>query len=106
VRVLEIRAEPKTDPDGRRLRDLLEAIGQVERYAVLHTLTVHALAAIGVVLWVGVAFPAVLPDSLRCYALAGFAAVAAGTIAVLVLERRWQREQRRRMRENDVRELD
>lgn len=104
--VLEIRTAPKTDPDGRRMRELLEAIAQVERYAALHALTIHALAAIGVVLWAGVAFPAIMPDSLRCYALAGFAVVGGVTMAVLVLERRWRGVQRRCMRENDVRVLD
>ena len=59
--VLEIRTEPRTDPDGRRMRELLQAIAEVERYAALHALTIHALAGIGVLLWVGVAFPALLP---------------------------------------------
>jgi len=106
VSVLEIRTAPKTDPDGRRMRELLEAIAQVERYAVLHALTVHALAAIGAVLWLGVAFPSILPDGVRRFTLACFAAIGAVTVAVLVLERRWQNVQRRRMSENDVRVLD
>lgn len=104
--VLEIRTEPRTDPDGRRMRELLQAIAEVERYAALHALTIHALAGIGVLLWVGVAFPALLPDTLRRYALAGFAVVGGVTAAVLILERRWLRVQRRCMRENDVRVLD
>ena len=104
--VLEIRTAPEADPDGRRMRALLESIAQVERYAALHALGVHALAALGVVLWFGVAFPGLLPDSLRCYALAGFAVVGGATVAILVLERRWQSVQRRCMRENDVRVLD
>jgi membrane protein implicated in regulation of membrane protease activity len=105
VSVLEIRRSRENDPDGNQMRKLLHAIAQVDRFAALHALAVHALAGIGIVLWIGVAFPVVMPDGLRRYALAAFAAIAVAAAAVIVLERRWQRVQRRCMRENDVRVL-
>ena len=104
--VVEIRRSPERDPDGRKLRSLLEAIARVDRLGAFRSFGVHILAVLGVVLWIGVAFPGDLPDGIRRYAILGFAALAFATLIAVGLEWRWQRIQRRCMKENDVRVLD
>ena len=103
---VEIKPDRAKDPDGRRMAELIRASSQAERFGALRSLTIHALAVLGVVLWVGVAFPRHFPEGLRRYALAGFATVALGALVALALEARWQGVQRRCMRENDAKVLD
>lgn len=104
--MLEIRPDWKKDPDGRRARELFGAIFNVDRYAALRSLAFHALAVLGLVLWLDVAFPAHFPERVRGLALSGFALIAVGAGIATWLEVRWQRIQRRCMAEEDVKVLD
>jgi uncharacterized membrane protein len=104
--LLEIKADRRRDPDGRQMRELLAAIANVERFGALRSVAFHGLAVIGVALWLAVAFPVVVPEQIRHFAVAGFVAVAAGAVAALVLELRWQKVQKRCMGANDVKVLD
>jgi hypothetical protein len=101
-----LKPDRRRDPDGKHLRELLQAIVEVDRYGALRSLAFHALAVLGVILWVANVFPADLPDRVRRIALALFAAIAVGGVVAWVLEARWQRIQRRCMSKNDVQSLD
>ena len=93
--LVEIRVDPKTDPDGRRLRELLGAVHRIEKLEAIHGLAVHALVVLGVLLWVALVLPHRLPDGVERFGILAFAGAALGLLATLALERHWRRVERR-----------
>ena len=90
MRVLELRGGDRSE-----LSATLVAIERTERFTALRSLAMHGLAVLGVVLWLDVVVPGLLPGLATRCALALFALLAVGAGAALVLERRWLRIQRR-----------
>ena len=104
--VVEIRTSSARDPDGQHFRDLVRAIDQVNRLGATRVLAMHGLAALGLVLWMDLVWPTMIPELLRNLAILAFAATAVGAVVAMVLESRWQRIQRRCMKNTDARILD
>lgn len=103
--IVEIRLRKDKDPNGRQFRELLAAMERVDRVGGLRSLVVHALAVLGVALWIDVLVPADFPEGLREFVLWLFAALALLGIALTVLEWRWHKIQKRCLRESDARLL-
>lgn len=104
--LLEIQLPPERDRDNRKLHELLEAVRQVERLGALRALAIHTLAFLGAILWIGVAFPGHLPETLGRSAVALFAAVALATVVLVIRERYWHHVQERYIDGRDVRVVD
>jgi hypothetical protein len=106
VSLVEIRPDRLKDPDGRHMRELLEAISWVERFAALRSLAVHALAIIGALLWIAVALPGRISDHVVHITLAGFAVVAAGALTALAFEAHWHKAQKRCLERSHAKVVD
>lgn len=93
--LIEIRVEPKGDPGGRKLRQLLCTVHRIEKLEAIHWLAVHALAGLGVLLWMAVALPDELPGGVERFGVLAFAATAIGLLVTVGLERHWRRIEKR-----------
>ena len=79
----QIRLDKKLDPDGSKLRALLEARSEYEWMRAVRSFFVHLLAFVSVLLWLGASWPSLLPAQVQAFArvlwesLFAIAAVAA-----------------------------
>jgi hypothetical protein len=94
MNVVEIRLGEGAAAE-RQFRGLLDAVYRAERLAAIRSLAVHGLAVLGAFLWIGLNFPAALPDTLLRVADGLFALGAGLAILATVREHHWQTLQRR-----------
>lgn len=77
------------DPDGSRLRLLVEANCTYERMSAARSLSVHLLAMVSVIVWLGASWPSLLPAQVRAFALALWGGLFFVAILVGVQEWAW-----------------
>jgi hypothetical protein len=93
--LVEIRVDPTSDPDGRKLLGLLSTIHRIEKLEAIHWLSVHALAGLGALLWVAVALPKQLPGGAERFVILAFAGTAIGLLVTVGFERHLRRIEKR-----------
>src|SRR4051812_24146450 len=80
--MIQISLDSKRDPDGSKLRALLEARSEYEWMRTMRSFFIHLLAFASVLLWLGASWPSLLPARVQAFALVlweslfGIAAVA------------------------------
>ena len=84
-----MRIDPGRDPS--LLRDYLEAHFAHQRACGARELLVHALAGLGLLVWLAAARPTLLGDRLGPAVLAAWAVAAVATVAACLAEARWRR---------------
>lgn len=92
VDLVVLEVSPERDPDGARLRAILDAHFELERKQWLRVILVHATILFSVPLWLSLAWPGLVPLGLRNLALLSWAGCAAACVLTLVSEHHWRRE--------------
>jgi hypothetical protein len=67
--MIQIRLDKKCDPDGSKLRTLLEAHSEYEWMKATRSFFMHLLAFASVLLWLGASWPSLLPAQVQAFAL-------------------------------------
>src|SRR5262245_66339814 len=68
--MIQIPLDTKLDPDGSKLRVLLEAHYEYEQMSATRSFFMHLLAFASVLLWLGASWPSLLPARVQAFALA------------------------------------
>ena len=89
--VIVVGMSRQKDPDGRKLRGLLQTQFALERAQALRDLFVHLLAAASLPLGYLVARPASARPSLRSVTLAGWLTCLAALAIAVICQARWRR---------------
>ena len=92
--VMEIRFDKELDPDGAKLRRLLEAHETYERLGAVRTFFVHLLALVGVIVWLDAKWPDVLPSQVHVLAFGLWDVFFCIALSTSVGEWIWYRRQR------------
>jgi hypothetical protein len=66
---VEIAFNRDHDPDGSKLRRLLEACSECERMSAARSFSVHLLAIVSVFVWLEAEWPSLLPADMRILAV-------------------------------------
>jgi hypothetical protein len=90
--MLQFTVDPAREPDGASLRRLLEAHVVCERMASAKRASLHLLAVVGIVVWLGAAWPSLISAQLLDAALALWALLLFLAILATVEEWLWQRK--------------
>lgn len=90
--MLQFTINKNLDRDGTSLRRLLEAHLIYERMSAAKKFSLHLLAVVGVVVWVGAMWPALLPPRLMESASELWGAVLFFTVLASVEEWLWHRK--------------
>jgi hypothetical protein len=78
--------------DGTSLRKLLEAHRVYARIGAAKRFSLHLLALVGVVVWIGAMWPSLLPAPVRLPALALWGGLLFLAVLASVEERTWRRK--------------
>jgi hypothetical protein len=78
--MIQFSVDKNSDPDRSKLRGILEAQFTYERMVAARSCCVHLLAVTGVVIWLEVIWPDLLPSDIQFFSLTVF-----GGILFLVL---------------------
>jgi len=89
--LIVLEASPERDPDGSILRAALDAHLEAERLHAVRLLLLHALALVGLPVWLGAAWPALLPATGRRLALVAWVSLLVAVVATVISEARWLR---------------
>jgi hypothetical protein len=100
--MLQFTINRDLDPDGASLRRLLEAHVIYERMSGAKKFSLHLLAIVGVVVWVGAMWPALLPSQVLEPALALWGVLLFLAILASVEEWLWHRKVERYRREHQA----
>lgn len=92
------------DPDGASLRKLLEAHLIYERMGAAKLFSLHLLAIVGVVIWLGEMWPSLLPSQVRVAALALWGCLLLIAVCAGVEEWAWHRRVERYRREHQAKQ--
>ena len=68
--MIQIPLDTKLDPDGSKLRVLLEAHYEYEQMSATRSFFIHLLAFASVLVWLGASWPSLLPARVQTFALA------------------------------------
>ncbi|HEY2922459.1 MAG TPA: hypothetical protein VGK77_26050 [Candidatus Binatia bacterium] len=90
--MLQFNINRDRDPHGASLRRLLEAHVTYERMSAAKKFCLHLLAVVGVVVWLGAMWPALLPPRLLESAFALWGAVLFFAVLAGVEEWLWHRK--------------
>lgn len=90
--MLRFVIDPESEPDHASLRRLLEAHVVYERMASAKRVSLHLLAIVSVVLWLGAMWPHLLPPRLLDSALAIWAGLLLIAVLAAIEERLWDRK--------------
>jgi hypothetical protein len=97
--IVQIKLNRDLDPDGSKLRVLIEAHCTYERMSAARSLSVHLLAMASVIVWLGAGWPSLLPAQVRALALALWGGLFFVAISVGVQEWTWHRRLARYLNE-------
>jgi membrane protein implicated in regulation of membrane protease activity len=100
--MLQFTTNRDLDPDGASLRKLLEAHVIYERMSGAKKFCLHLLAIVGLVVWVGAMWPAVLPSQVLEPVLALWGGLLFFAILASAGEWLWHREVERYRRERQA----
>jgi hypothetical protein len=92
--VMEIRFDRELDPDGAKLRRLLEAYEVYERLGAARSFFVHLLALIGVIVWLDAKWPDFLPSQVHVLAFGLWDVFFCTALSISIGEWIWYRRQR------------
>jgi hypothetical protein len=99
--MLEFTVDRNRDPDGSKLRRLLEAQISCERMAAARSLVAHILAITGVVIWLAAIWPDLIPSEVRLFAVAVFGGNLILALGVGIEEIAWRVRLKRRLKANE-----
>ena len=90
--MLQFTIDSELDPNGAAVRRLLEAHATYQRMSAAKRFSLHLLALVGVVVWIGAMWPALLPTKLLEYALALWGGLLLIAVLASLEEWLWQRK--------------
>jgi hypothetical protein len=102
--IMHITINRDLDPDGSKLRALLEAQYTYERMSAARSFLVHLLAMASMPVWLGASWPALLLAQVRAFALALWVGLFFIAILVGVQEWTWHRRLARYLSEYQARQ--
>jgi hypothetical protein len=88
--LIAIRPSEKRDPDGSKLREVLNSHLALERARSSRVVWVHAMAGLSIPVWLACLWPSCLSGTNRRLLLGGWAMVATMVLLRLVAEWRWR----------------
>ncbi len=89
--MLQFTINRHADPKGASLRRLLEAHVRYERVSAAKSFSLHLLAIVSAVVWLGEMWPSLLPSQLRAAALALWGVLLLFATCASVEEWAWRR---------------
>lgn len=102
--MLQFTIDSELDPKSASVRRLLEAHLVYQRMSAAKTFSLHLLAIVGVVVWLGEMWPFLLPSEVRVVALTLWGVLLVFTICASVEERAWHRKVARYRSEHQARQ--
>jgi hypothetical protein len=103
--LVEIPYNRDRDPDGSRMRALMNAMFDAERAGVMRSVMIHAVAWLGIPIWLIASFPAFLGDGFRRIMLAVYGMAVVLALVSILKARRAERTRNALMKENGVKIL-
>jgi Na+/H+ antiporter NhaD/arsenite permease-like protein len=90
--MLQFTLNSERDPYDASLRKLLEAHVKYERMSAARSFSLHLLAIVSAVVWLGVVWPSLLPSQVRAVALALWAVLLLFAVCAGAEEWAWHRK--------------
>jgi putative copper export protein len=102
--MLQFTIDNELDPKSASVRRLLEAHLVYQRMSAAKRFSLHLLALVGVVVWIGAMWPTLLPTNLLEYALALWGGLLLIAVLASFEEWLWQRKVARYRSEHQARQ--
>jgi hypothetical protein len=102
--MLQFTIDNELDPKSASVHRLLEAHLVYQRMSAAKTFSLHLLAIVGVVVWLGEMWPVLLPSEVRVFALTLWAVLLVFTICASLEEWAWHRKVARYRSEHQARQ--